>query len=172
MLPLALTPLAALVPNGIQRYIILALAALYFGACVVLPNLPSSRMKKLEQYIDETAKIHAMAVRELDKNPRFIAEASLRLAQVKFAESVLRSKTLGAKDIPWKQYAQYLRCLSLHIGACQRDVHDIRASLLVSIHSLECNRQRRYTEDITQRRTTLDTVFLGGSSVNDPGTYV
>ncbi|KAJ7120969.1 hypothetical protein C8R44DRAFT_787091 [Mycena epipterygia] len=169
MLPLALTPLAALVSNGIQRYIILALSALYFGTCVVLPNLPSARMKKLEQYIDETAKIHAVAVRELDKNPRFIAEASLRLAQVKFAESVLRSKTLGAKDIPWKQYAKYLRCLSLHISACQRDVHDIRASLLMT---LECNRQRRYTEDITQRRTTLDTAFLGGSSVNDPGTYV
>lgn len=81
MLPLALTPLAALVPNGIQRYTILGLAALYFGACVVLPNLPSARMKKLEQYIDETAKIHAVVVRELDKNPRFIAEASLRLAQ-------------------------------------------------------------------------------------------
>jgi hypothetical protein len=81
LLPLALTPLAALVPNGIQRCVVLAFAALYFGVFVVLPNLPSVRLKKLEQYIEETVNIHAIAVQELDKYPRFITETSLKLAQ-------------------------------------------------------------------------------------------
>jgi hypothetical protein len=81
LLPLALTPLTALVPSVVQRCIILAFAALYFGVFVVLPNFPSVRLKKLEQYIEETMKIHAIAVQELDKNPRFVTETSLKLAQ-------------------------------------------------------------------------------------------
>ena len=81
LLPLVLTPLAALVPKGTQRCIILGLAALYFSAFVVRPNLPSVRMRKLEGDIAETVKIHAIAVQELDRNPRFTTEASLRLAQ-------------------------------------------------------------------------------------------
>ena len=81
LLPLALTPLAALVPNGIQRCIILAFATLYFGGLVVLLNLPSVRLRKLEQYIEETVKIRATAVQELERNPRFVIETGLRLAQ-------------------------------------------------------------------------------------------
>ncbi|KAF7342069.1 hypothetical protein MVEN_01794200 [Mycena venus] len=157
LLPLALTPLAALVPNGIQRCVILAFAALYFGGFVVLPNLPSVRFKKLEQFIDETVKIHATAIRELDKNPRFVTESSLRVAQIQLSESILRTRILSCKDIAWKKYVQHLRSLSMQIGVCHRDVKEIRTSLLMA---LECNRQRRYTEDIAQRRTTLDTAFL------------
>jgi hypothetical protein len=81
LLPLALTPLAALVPTGIQRWLILTLAALYFGGFVVLPNLPSVRLKKLEKYIDETVQVHAIAVQELEKDPRFVTETSLRVAR-------------------------------------------------------------------------------------------
>ncbi|KAJ7847650.1 hypothetical protein B0H13DRAFT_1907221 [Mycena leptocephala] len=159
LLPLALTPLAALVPNVVQRCIILAFVAFYFGVFVVLPNLrlPSVRLKKLEQYIEETMKIHAIAVQELERNPRFISETSLKLAHIKLSESVLRTKMLGGKDIIWKKYVQHLRGLLFHIGECQRDVQDIRTSILMV---LECNRQRRYTEDIAQRRSTLDTTFL------------
>ncbi|KAJ6588553.1 hypothetical protein B0H19DRAFT_1248194 [Mycena capillaripes] len=167
LLPLALTPLTALVPNGIQRCIVLALAALYFGGFVVLPNIPSVRLKKLEQYIEETAKIHAIAVQELDKDPRFVTEMSLRLAQVKLSESFLRTKTFNGKNVAWKRYAQYLRGLFFHIGDCQKDVHGIRMSMLMA---LECNRQRRYTEDIAQRQSTLDTAFA--NPVHNPCTYV
>jgi hypothetical protein len=81
LLPLALTPLAALVPNGIQRWVILTLAALYFSGFVVLPNLPSVKLKNLEQFIDETVKIHAIAVQELEKDPRFVTETSWRVAR-------------------------------------------------------------------------------------------
>ncbi len=81
LLPLALTPLAALVPENTQRYAILAFAALYFCVAIVLPNLPGIRLKKLERYIEETVKIHAIAVEDLDSNPHFITETSLRLAQ-------------------------------------------------------------------------------------------
>ncbi|KAJ6591199.1 hypothetical protein DFH09DRAFT_1273846 [Mycena vulgaris] len=164
LLPLALTPLAALVPKGIQRCIILGLAVVYFSGFVVRPNLPSVRMKKLEKYIDETVKIHTIAIRELQESPRFTTEASLRLAQVKFSESVMRSKILAAKDIAWKEYIQYLRFLSFHISQCQENVQDIRNLILVT---LESNRQRRYMEDIAQRRTTLETVFLSSSSTRD-----
>ncbi|KAJ7701841.1 hypothetical protein B0H17DRAFT_1044905 [Mycena rosella] len=166
LLPLALTPLAAVVPNGVQRCIILGLAVLYFGVFVVRPNLPSVRMKKLEQYIDETVNMHAISVQELDKNPRFTAEASWRLAKIKFSESVLRSKTLAAKQIAWKDYIQYLRWLSSHIAKCQDDVQDIRTLILAT---LESNRQRRYMDDIVQRQTTLETVFVSGSSSNPLG---
>ncbi|KAJ7481726.1 hypothetical protein FB451DRAFT_1236965 [Mycena latifolia] len=169
LLPLALTPLAALVPNVVQRCIILGLVVVYFAAFVVRPNLPSVRMKSLEQYIDETVNIHGIAVRELDKNPRFTAEVSLKLAQVKFSESVLRSKILASKDIPWKEYVPYLKWLSFRIGQCQENVRDIRTLILVT---LESNRQRRYMDDIAQRRlTTLETVFLSGTS-SSPLTYV
>ncbi|KAJ6511465.1 hypothetical protein C8R47DRAFT_1095167 [Mycena vitilis] len=153
LLPLALTPLAALVPNDIQRCVILTLAALYFCGLVVRLNLPGVKLEKLEQCIEETVKIHVIAVQELDKDPRFVVEANLKLAQIKFAESVLRTTRLGGKDITWGRYVQHLRGLSFHIGECQRDVEDIRMSLLMA---LESNRQRRYTADIALRRSTLD----------------
>ncbi|KAJ7777935.1 hypothetical protein DFH07DRAFT_796723 [Mycena maculata] len=160
LLPLALTPLAALVPNGIQRGIVLGLAGLYFGGFVVLPNIPSVRMKKLEKHINETVELHAIAIREVDTNPRFVTETSLRLAQIRISESVLRSRMLGARDITWTEYIEHIRCLSFHIGECQREVRDVRTAILTT---LESNRQRRYKEDIAQRRTTLDTVFQRGS---------
>ncbi|KAJ7792245.1 hypothetical protein B0H14DRAFT_3499447 [Mycena olivaceomarginata] len=132
LLPLALTPLAALVPTGIQRWLILTLAALYFGGFVVLPNLPSVRLKKLEKYIDETVQVHAIAVQELEKDPRFVTETSLRVARIKLSESILRTKTLSGKDVAWKKYAQHLRGLSFHVDECQKDVQEIRMSILVS----------------------------------------
>ncbi|KAJ7026540.1 hypothetical protein C8F04DRAFT_1267909 [Mycena alexandri] len=157
LLPLALAPLAALVPNGVQRGIIFTAAGLYFGGFVVLPNLPSAKMKNLERSIEDTVQIHATAVRELEKNPRFVTELSLRLVQLKFAESTIRSKILTSKDIAWRGYVQHLRGLSVHISECERDARDIRT---VALMALECNRQTRYAEDIAQKRTILDTAFL------------
>ncbi|KAF7342076.1 hypothetical protein MVEN_01794900 [Mycena venus] len=157
LLPLVLTPLAALVPNGIQRWIILAFAVLYFAGFIVLPNLPGTRLKKLEKCIGETVKIHATAIRELDNYPHFVTDTSLRVARIKLSESILRTRMLGGRNIAWKKYAQHLRDLSFHISECQRDVQEIRTSILMA---LECDRQRRYTEDIAQRRRTLDTAFL------------
>ncbi|KAJ7792252.1 hypothetical protein B0H14DRAFT_2932011 [Mycena olivaceomarginata] len=144
LLPLALTPLAAVVPNGIQRWVILTLAALYFGGIC-------------QQYIDETVKVHAIAVQELEKDPRFVTETSLRVARIKLSESILRTKTLSGKDVAWKKYAQHLRGLSFHVDECQKDVQEIRIAILMT---LECNRQQRFTEDIAQRRAILDKAFL------------
>ncbi|KAJ7614621.1 hypothetical protein DFH06DRAFT_1129201 [Mycena polygramma] len=157
LLPLALTPLAALVPQGIQRSIILALTTLYFAGFVVLPNLPTVRLRKLEQYIEETFRVHAVAAQELEKDPRFVVEMSLRLAQVKFSESDLRMKTLDSEDIPWRKYPQHLRGLSFRLSECQRDIRDIHMSILIA---LERNRQRTYTEDVLRKQTTLDTAFF------------
>ncbi|KAJ7326225.1 hypothetical protein DFH08DRAFT_335090 [Mycena albidolilacea] len=132
LLPLALTPVAAVVPNGIQRWLILTLAALYFGGFVVLPNLPSVRLKKLEKYIDETVQVHTIAVQELENDPRFVTETSWRVARIKLSVSILRTKTLGGKDVPWNNYPQHLRGLLFHVGECQRNVHEIRISVQVS----------------------------------------
>ncbi|KAJ7326255.1 hypothetical protein DFH08DRAFT_940954 [Mycena albidolilacea] len=91
----SLLPRWQLILNGIQRWVILTLAALYFSGFVVLPNLPSFKLKNLEQFIDETVKIHAIAVQELEKDPRFITETSWRVARIKLSVSILRMKTLG-----------------------------------------------------------------------------
>ncbi|KAJ7757135.1 hypothetical protein B0H16DRAFT_679273 [Mycena metata] len=160
-LPLVLAPLAALVPNGVQRYIILALVALSFGAFVVKPNLPSIRMKKLKQFVEETVEIHAVAIKELEKHPRFVTETSLRLAQLRLSESSLRSKMLSSKDVKWRECVRHLRGLSCNISECQRNAQDIQTAIQMA---LECTRQRRYTEDIAHRRTTLDTAFLNPST--------
>ncbi|KAJ7777937.1 hypothetical protein DFH07DRAFT_766158 [Mycena maculata] len=130
LLPLALTPPAALVPSGVQRGIVMGFAGLYFGGFVVLPNTPSVRMKKLEKYINETVDLHAIAIREVDRNPRFVTETSLRLAQIRLSESVIRSRMLGARDITAMEYIKHLRCLSFCIGGCQREVRDVRTSIL------------------------------------------
>ncbi|KAJ7507371.1 hypothetical protein B0H11DRAFT_201745 [Mycena galericulata] len=159
LLPLALAPLVALVSNGIQRGIILGLAGAYIGWLVLRLNLPNVRMQKLEKYIEDTIEIHATAVRELERDPRFVTETGLRLAQVKLYESVLRSKQISGKDIGWKGYLKHLRCLSFHIGECQREVQNVRTLILAT---LESSRQRGYKEDIIQRQTTLDTMYLRG----------
>ncbi|KAJ7846107.1 hypothetical protein B0H14DRAFT_2584393 [Mycena olivaceomarginata] len=152
LLPLALTPLAAVVPNGIQRWVILTLAALYFGGFVVLPNLPSVKLKKLEQYIDETVKIHAIAVQELEKDPRFVTETSLRVARgvpgLSCRSPSFARRPSVAKIVAWKKYAQHLRGLSFHVDECQKDVQEIRIAIL------------RFTEDIAQRRAILEKAFL------------
>ncbi|KAF8178123.1 hypothetical protein K438DRAFT_1278886 [Mycena galopus ATCC 62051] len=157
LVPLALTPLAALVPNGIQRCVILASGGLYFAGVVALSNLPSVRLKKLEQSIDEIVKLQAIAVQELDKNPRFVTEISLRIAQVKLSESILRTKAFSGKDIVWGEYAQHLRGLWLHFNKCHRSVTEIRLSILMA---LECNRRREYTQDIAQRQAIFESAFL------------
>ncbi|KAK7042276.1 hypothetical protein R3P38DRAFT_2889490 [Favolaschia claudopus] len=167
LLPLALTPLAGLVPNNIQRSFILTLAVLYFTIFVVLPNRPSIRLQKLEKEIDDTLKIHAMAVQELEGDPCFVAEASLRVAQIKLRESVLRAKVLGGGDVAWRRYPQYLRGLSINIGGCQRDAQKVGALMMTVV---EFGRQRKYTEDIAQRQTILETVFL--KSIREPAVHV
>ncbi|KAJ7031555.1 hypothetical protein C8F04DRAFT_1185726 [Mycena alexandri] len=116
-----------------------------------------TRMKKLEQFVEETTEIHAVAVKELDKHPRFVTETSLWLAQLKLSESSLRSKMLSSKDVKWRGYVHHLRGLSCNISECQRTAQDIQTAIRMA---LECTRQRRYTEDIAHRRTTLDTAFL------------
>jgi hypothetical protein len=48
--------------------------------------------------------------------------------RIKLSVSILRTKTLGGKYVPWKNYPQHLRGLLFHVGECQRDVHEIRIS--------------------------------------------
>ncbi|KAJ7173129.1 hypothetical protein C8R43DRAFT_1119931 [Mycena crocata] len=166
LLPFVLTSITALVPNDIQRGAIWGLSLLYFGGFVLWLHHPSVRMSKLEKCIDETAQIHTVAFQELKENPRFVAETALRLVQTKLSKSILRSKMLSAKDIAWKEYIQYLRHLSCYIGECQREIQDIQTVILLS---LESGRQERYMQDIAQKRTTLNTVFLSSSAVlQDP----
>ncbi|KAK7001059.1 hypothetical protein R3P38DRAFT_2732188 [Favolaschia claudopus] len=167
LLPLALTPLASLVPNNIQRCFILTLGVLYFAVFVVLPNRPSIRLRKLVKEIERTLAIHAMAVQELEGDPCFVAEASLRVAQIKLRESVLRTRVLHGGDVAWRRYPQYLRGLLIHIGECQRDTQQV-AALMMSM--IEASRQKKYTEDIAQRQTILQTVFL--KSIREPEIHV
>ncbi|KAJ7242093.1 hypothetical protein C8J57DRAFT_1368420 [Mycena rebaudengoi] len=158
LMPLTLTPLAAFIPNAIVRDTALGLSVIYFGVFVVHLNLPSTKMKQLEKRVQDVSNIHTVLIRELEThNPRSTTEASLQLAQIKLSESVLKSKALGVKDIKWNDYFQYLRSLLFHIDECLRDIGNFRSSMLMA---LESNRQIRYMEDIGQRRSTLDTMFL------------
>ncbi|KAK7042268.1 hypothetical protein R3P38DRAFT_2889445 [Favolaschia claudopus] len=123
LLPLALTPLAGLIPGQYPAFI---------------------RLQKLEKEIDRTLEIHAMAVRDLrvtQVRMKFGAKES------NCGESVLRAKVLGGGDVAWRGYPQYLRGLSIHIGGCQRDARKVGALMMA-------------TEDIAQRQTLLETVFL------------
>ncbi|KAJ7290942.1 hypothetical protein C8J57DRAFT_1270877 [Mycena rebaudengoi] len=113
-------------------------------------------MKQLGEHIQDIAKIHSIAVQDLEHNPHFTTESGLRIRQIKLSESVLRSKTLSAKDIKWKVYPQYFKCLWCNIEECHRQVRDIRTSMLLE---MEANYQRKYTMDILQRKATLETMF-------------
>ncbi|KAJ7242096.1 hypothetical protein C8J57DRAFT_1726482 [Mycena rebaudengoi] len=158
LMPLALTPLAAFIPNAIVRDTALGLSVIYFAGFVVHPNLPSTKMKQLEKRVQDISNIHSILIRELERyDPRATTEASLQLAQIKLSESDLKLKALGVKDIKWNDYFQYLRSLLIHIDECLRDIGNFRNSMLMA---LESNRQIRYMKDIGQRRSTLDTMFL------------
>ncbi|KAJ7290937.1 hypothetical protein C8J57DRAFT_1270856, partial [Mycena rebaudengoi] len=117
-------------------------------------------MKQLEEHIQDITKIHGIAVQELEHNPHFMMELGLAVSdllwQIKFSESILRSKTLSVKDIKWKDYPQYLKCPWCNIEECQRQGRDIRTSINLEI---EANHQRKYTMDILQRRAALETMF-------------
>ncbi|KAJ7291029.1 hypothetical protein C8J57DRAFT_1211562 [Mycena rebaudengoi] len=96
--PLATTPLAAFIPNSVVRDVVSVFAFIYFGAFVMRLNLPDARIKQLGD-IQDITEIHNIAVQKLEHNPHFMMELGLRMRQIEFSESALRSRTLSSKDI-------------------------------------------------------------------------
>ncbi|KAJ7777939.1 hypothetical protein DFH07DRAFT_1056294 [Mycena maculata] len=139
LLPLVSAVLIPFIPNSILRYATLVVAMVAFVGHFVYHNSPTCQVDTLETSIKNIEVLFDMAVNECAKDPWFVYEASLKLAQSKYSASSLRTRTIGTKDISWKMYPHHMRGLALSIKECRREMKDFRSSILLG---LEAARQR------------------------------
>ncbi|KAJ7777942.1 hypothetical protein DFH07DRAFT_936549 [Mycena maculata] len=157
-LPLVSAVLIPFIPNNILRYATLVVAMVAFVGHFVYHNSPTYQVDTLETSIKNIEVLFDMVVNECAKDPWFVYEAGLKLAQSKYSVSSLHTRTVGTKDISWKMYPHHMRGLALSIKECRREMKDFRSSLLLG---LEAARQLKYEEDINHRMAILEQTFLG-----------
>ncbi|KAJ7120949.1 hypothetical protein C8R44DRAFT_787047 [Mycena epipterygia] len=142
ILSLVSVVLVPFIPNNTLRYIALVIVPFWFIAYLVYHNTPSAQLAGLDTAIKELNKLLSTVVNECARNPRFIYEAGLKLAdrQDKACVSGLRTRIISMKFTTWKAYPYHLR----------------------RILALEWVRQQKFQEDINQRKATLEIIFSGG----------
>ncbi|KAJ7643618.1 hypothetical protein FB45DRAFT_861244 [Roridomyces roridus] len=147
----------SLIPNNTLRYTLLALFALLFLGHVIHLQRPSVRLSCVERQVDKTETTFRHAKSYCSKDFLCLGEQGLRLLGVKRTLSRVKCSLLGSTAIlTWKKY----RILSKDIEACAKDIKKIQAVVELI---LEVERQRRFTEDITDTET-----MLSGFRVSDP----
>ncbi|KAJ7120966.1 hypothetical protein C8R44DRAFT_877281 [Mycena epipterygia] len=158
ILSLVSVVLIPFIPNNTLRYIALVIGPFSFFAYLVYHNIPSTQLAGLDTTIKELDKLLSIAVNECARNPRFIYEAGLKLAETKLAVSDLRTRIMSMKFITLKTYPYHLRRILHSIDECRRDIKGLRASISLA---LELARQQKFQEDINQRKETLESTFSG-----------
>ncbi|KAJ6618710.1 hypothetical protein B0H10DRAFT_2433785 [Mycena sp. CBHHK59/15] len=156
LLSLGPVTLIPFIPNDALRYTTFGLTSLSLTVYVVHCNTPGSQVGSIEATLEEIEELFLAATTECTRDPRFIAEAGLKLATARYAVSVLRGGTMAAQDVTWKKYLHHLKSLMLGIKECRREMRELRLSLL---RALESARQQKYMEDISHRRMVIDRAF-------------
>ncbi|KAJ6547887.1 hypothetical protein B0H10DRAFT_1312245 [Mycena sp. CBHHK59/15] len=131
LLSLGPVTLIPFIPNDALRYTTFGLTSLSLTVYVVHCNTPGSQVGSIEATLEEIEELFLAATTECTRDPRFIAEAGLKLATARYAVSVLRGGTMAAQDVTWKKYLHHLKSLMLGIKECRREMRDLRLSILV-----------------------------------------
>ncbi|KAJ7789942.1 hypothetical protein B0H14DRAFT_3891502 [Mycena olivaceomarginata] len=134
---------------------------------ILIPFIPNSTLRYLAVVLASVSLVAYLSTttspraNECVADPRFVYEAGLKLTELNYAVSTLRSRTLSMRSMSWRDYAYRLRAIASSIEECRRELEELRSSVLLA---LECARQQRYREDIDCRTATLDSAFSGESS--------
>ncbi|KAJ7177861.1 hypothetical protein C8R46DRAFT_665788 [Mycena filopes] len=139
VISLASVLLISFIPNDILRDIMFALAPLAYVVHLVHENTPNRRFERLEVSATDLKTLLATAVAECFRDPLFVHEMSLELAEVNLKLSTLRAKAISRKDISWKECPYHLITIIRAIDECQRDMDDLRSSILVSVVTVPPN---------------------------------
>ncbi|KAJ7643705.1 hypothetical protein FB45DRAFT_895846 [Roridomyces roridus] len=140
----------SLIPNNTLRYILLALFALLILGHAIHLQRPSVRLNCVERHVDkaEATICHAKSYCS-SKDFLCLCKQGLRLLEVKRTLSRVKCCILGSTAVlTWKKY----RILSKDIETCAKDIEKIRAVVELI---LEVERQRRFTEDISDTEAML-----------------
>ncbi|KAJ7792243.1 hypothetical protein B0H14DRAFT_3563994 [Mycena olivaceomarginata] len=149
------------IPNSTLRYLAVVLASVSLVAYLVHHNIPARQVSRLDAAAKKVNTLFEVATSECVADPRFVYEAGLKLTELNYAVSTLRSRTLSMRSMSWRDYAYRLRAIASSIEECRRELEELRSSVLLA---LECARQQRYREDIDRRTATLDSAFSGGQN--------
>ncbi|KAF7342079.1 hypothetical protein MVEN_01795200 [Mycena venus] len=159
LLSLASMVIIPFIPNAILRYIMIILAPLSFAGYLVYHNTPDRRVARLDGCVKELNALFDTAAKECCRDPRFIHEGGLRLAEINYAVSTLRSRAISIQYTSWKRYLCHLRAIMSSIEGCRREIEEFRTSISLA---LEFARQQKYREDIGQMMSILESVFPVG----------
>ncbi|KAJ7031551.1 hypothetical protein C8F04DRAFT_1262662 [Mycena alexandri] len=146
------------IPNDILRSIMFALVPLVFTACLVHHNTPHRWVERLDASMKEVNDHWKKAIEDCARDPRFIHETNLKLSEIKYALSTLRTRTISMQFIPWRIYPYYIITIGWAINRCRRDMERVRSSILLA---LERGRQQVFQQDIDQKKATLVSAFPG-----------
>ncbi|KAJ7643649.1 hypothetical protein FB45DRAFT_1020476 [Roridomyces roridus] len=132
----------SLIPNNTLRYILLALFALLILGHAI--HLQQATIRHTKSYCSS-------------KDFLCLVEQGLRLLEVKRTLSRVKCCLLGSTAVlTWKKY----RLLSKDIETCATDIKKIQAVVELI---LEVERQRRFTEDITDTEAMLSGFRVSGT---------
>ncbi|KAJ7628618.1 hypothetical protein FB45DRAFT_1059345 [Roridomyces roridus] len=157
VLPLASAAFIPFIPNDVLRNTALAIAVLTLVGHLLHRTSPKRQIDALDKVVQNVEEIFDMATKECSTDPRFIHTTGLKLAEIKYAVSSLRTKTIDGENISWKEYYQYRRGLARLVKQCRGELQDLQSSMLIT---LECARRDKYKEDINSRKATLNRMFV------------
>ncbi|KAF7366429.1 hypothetical protein MSAN_00899800 [Mycena sanguinolenta] len=149
------------IPNNSLRYITVISTVLTLAAYLVYTNTPNRQVGWLDASVKELNALFDQAANECIRDPRFVYEAGLKLSEINYELSTLRSRVMSMGYTPWRPYLYHLRAIASSIQECRLEIEELRSSVLFA---LERARQQWYREDIDRRLATLARAFPEGSS--------
>ncbi|KAJ7905118.1 hypothetical protein B0H13DRAFT_2334203 [Mycena leptocephala] len=147
------------IPNDSLRSVALVLAPLFFAAYLAYHNTPNRQVARLDASMKDINALFEMTVHECGRDPRFVYEAGLKLTEINYAVSALRTRSISMKYISWKMYPYHLKGIASSIERCRREMEELRSSILLA---LEYARQQKYRADIDRRMAILASTFTPG----------
>ncbi|KAJ6591201.1 hypothetical protein DFH09DRAFT_1306826 [Mycena vulgaris] len=159
ILSLCFMVLIQFIPNNSMRYIALVLVLLFSAGYLACHNCPTRQLAHLDAFIKELNALFTMARNECTGDLRFMSEADLKLAELNYTVSSLRTRTISTKYIPWKNYPHRLVRLTSSITECRCEMNDLRAAITLA---LEFARRQRLEDDIKHRTAAIVSTFPEG----------
>ncbi|KAJ7347873.1 hypothetical protein DFH08DRAFT_960262 [Mycena albidolilacea] len=122
------------VPSNILPYITLGVASISLVVYYVQLNLPSLKLNRLKNTIGMTEDIITRAKADCGmRDHLLLVEGEIRLLRVKLSTSRIHSRLLETHSVCWITYLQNMITISRNLAMSERELQDIRTSLLLLI---------------------------------------
>ncbi|KAJ7788154.1 hypothetical protein B0H14DRAFT_2628542 [Mycena olivaceomarginata] len=124
----------SLIPAKIFPYLALGLLSTSFIIYGLHYSCPAVTLDRLENTITAVEEILTHAKAKCMRDYLALVEAETRFLRTKLAVSRLHSRLLEARNIPgWKNYLRDIFTISRALAILEREMRDIKTSLLASI---------------------------------------